>query len=156
MRAGQVDAISGNDEGDFEAAQKEGFPILEDTRVWNEQLAGNSVLVSPEWLEDQTHREAARRFLMATAEAVALYYQRPELALDVMMRWYGMNRQLAEDRYKRADYIPRKPYPCINGVKKAMEFYDSEEMRRYQPEDFYDDSLMRELDESGFLDRLYN
>jgi len=36
-----------------------------------------------------------------------------------------------------------------------MEIYDSNEMRRYTPEDFYDDSLMRELDESGFLDRLY-
>ena len=36
-----------------------------------------------------------------------------------------------------------------------MEVYDSNEMRRYTPESFYDDSLMRELDESGFLDSLY-
>jgi hypothetical protein len=36
-----------------------------------------------------------------------------------------------------------------------MELYDSSEMRRYQPKDFYDDSMMRELDKSGFLDSLY-
>ena len=36
-----------------------------------------------------------------------------------------------------------------------MELYASNEMRQYAPEDFYDDSLMRELDESGFLDSLY-
>ncbi len=51
--------------------------------------------------------------------------------------------------------FPRKPYPCYDGVKKTMEVYDSNEMRRHTPHDFYDDSLMRELDESGFLDRLY-
>ncbi len=28
-------------------------------------------------------------------------------------------------------------------------------MRKYKLEDFYDDSLMRELDESGFIDSLY-
>jgi len=155
LRKGEVDAVVGGDD-DFEAAQKEGFPVLEDTRVWNEELAGNSILVSPEWLQDETHREAARRFLMATAEAVALYHQRPEVALDVMVRWYGMPREIAEDRYKRTDYIPRKPFPCVDGVKKTMELYDSEEMRKYKPEDFYDDSFMRELDQSGFLDSLYN
>ena len=36
-----------------------------------------------------------------------------------------------------------------------MELYDSNEMRQYQAEDFYDDSILRELDESGFIDDLY-
>ena len=29
-------------------------------------------------------------------------------------------------------------------------------MRRYKPEDFYDDSFVRELDKSGFVDSLYD
>ena len=155
LRNGEVDAIITGDNGS-EAAAKEGFTILEDMGAWNEELAGNSAIVEAEWLQDATHREAARRFLMATAEAVALFHQRPDLALDVLVKWEGMDRELAESRYRRTDYIPRKPYPCIEGVEKTMELYDSEEMRRYQPEDFYDDSLMRELDESGFLDGLYD
>jgi hypothetical protein len=36
-----------------------------------------------------------------------------------------------------------------------MERYDSNQMRKYSPEYFYDDSLIRELDETGFIDRLY-
>ena len=36
-----------------------------------------------------------------------------------------------------------------------MRIYDSPEMRKMKPEDFYDDSLMRELDKSGFIDNLY-
>ena len=36
-----------------------------------------------------------------------------------------------------------------------MKLYDSHQMRQHSPEDFYDDSLMRELDDSGFIDSLY-
>ena len=154
LREGLVDAIVGGD-GEFEAAEREGFPILEDTRVWNERLAGNSVLVYPAWLEDSMNREAARRFLRATAEAIALFHQRPALVLEVLVNWHGMDLDIAEARYHRTDYIPRKPYPCSEGIRNTMELHDSNEMRRYTPEDFYDDSLMRELDESGFIDSLY-
>ena len=155
LRDGLVDAIVGDDE-EFEAAEREGFTILQDTGVWNETLAGNSVLVSPKWLEDSKHRDAARRFLMATAEAVALFHQQPRLVLDVLARWNGMKMEIAESRYKRTDYVPRKPYPCYEGIKNTMQLHDSNEMRRYTMQDFYDDNLMRELDESGFLDGLYN
>jgi hypothetical protein len=43
----------------------------------------------------------------------------------------------------------------VAGIKKIMELYDSNEMRKYKPEDFYDDSFIRELDESGYIDSLY-
>lgn len=154
LRKGRVDGIVGND-GDLEAAQREGFPVLEHTQDWNERVAGTSIMVTREWLQDPMHREAVRRFLMATAEAVALFHQRPELVVEVLMKWEGMDREIAESRYKRTDYIPRKPYPCVEGIENTMRLHDSNEMRRYQPEDFYDDSFMRELDESGFLDGLY-
>jgi ABC-type nitrate/sulfonate/bicarbonate transport system substrate-binding protein len=154
LQEGLVDAIVGGDE-EFDAAKRGGFTVLEDTRVWHESLAGNSVLVSRKWLEDSTHRQAARRFLMATAEAVALFHQRPTLVLEVLAKWYGMNMEIAESRYKRTDYVPRKPYPCYDGIKNTMLLHDSNEMRRYTVEDFYDDSLILELDKAGFLDGLY-
>jgi hypothetical protein len=43
----------------------------------------------------------------------------------------------------------------VEGIKKAMELYDSNEMRRHKPEDFYDDRFIRELDQSGYIDSLY-
>jgi hypothetical protein len=36
-----------------------------------------------------------------------------------------------------------------------MEVYDSHAMRAYKPEDFYDDSILKELDASGFIDEVY-
>lgn len=152
---GSVDAIVGYEEA-YAHAQRAGLPILADTRKWNEFVAGNSINVEPVWLDDPTHREVARRFLKATAEGIALYHQQPELALQVMEKWYDTrDRELVKTLYSRGQWIPRKPYPCYEGYVKTMEFYDSNEMRRYKPTDFYDDSVMREIDAEGFIDALY-
>jgi hypothetical protein len=155
LREGKVEAIVASERA-YAAAKPEGFSILADTKEWDESLAGNSVLVEAEWLANPTNREAARRFLMATVEGIALFHQDRELALGVMARWYGItDRAFAETMYDRGAWTPREPYPCYEGITKTIELYDSNEMRRYAPEDFYDDSLIREIVESGFVDSLY-
>jgi hypothetical protein len=119
-------------------------------------MAGNSVLVERDWLKTVGHRDAALRFLKASAEGFALFHRDPELAREVMARWNDiMGDELGETIYGRGESFPRKSYPCYDGIRKTMELYDSNEMRRHAPEDFYDDSLMRELEDSGFLESLY-
>jgi ABC-type nitrate/sulfonate/bicarbonate transport system substrate-binding protein len=155
LKSGRVDAIVAN-ERSFARLHKEGYPVLANTDEWNEPLAGNSVIVGREWLKDPANRDAALRFLKAAAEGFALFHQDPGLARQVMAKWNShMAEDLGEAAYDRGDTFPRKPYPCYDGIKKTMELYDSNQMRRYAPEDFYDDSLLRELDTSGFLDGLY-
>ncbi len=156
LRDGRVDALVAS-ERTYAAALQEGFPVLAATSMWGElPIAGNSVKVAPAWLEDRTHREVARRFLQATVEGIALFHQNRELALEVLAKWHGITDQAyAETVYEGGRWIPRKPYPCYEGIEKTMERYDSNAMRRYTPEDFYEDSLIRELDESGFIDSLY-
>ncbi len=165
LREGRVDAFVAS-ERSYAAALQEGFPVLAATSTWGAPMAGNSVIVNAAWLEDPRNREVARRFLKATIEGIALFHQDRELVLEVLAKWHGItDRAFAETVYESGRWIPRKPYPCYEGIMKAMERYDSNEMRRwlnlqqslaiYTPEDFYDDSLMRELDESGFIDSLY-
>jgi hypothetical protein len=74
--------------------------------------------------------------------------------LDVLQRWNGVSRQYAEVIYDNAA-IPRTRYPCYDSIRRTMEVYDSHAMRAYQPEDFYDDSFLKELDASGFIDEVY-
>lgn len=62
---------------------------------------------------------------------------------------------IAKAVYEGEALIPQKPYPCYEGTAKALQVYDSNEMRKYKPEDFYDDSIMREFDDSGFIDSFY-
>lgn len=155
LRKGVVDAIVAY-EMEYAVLEREGFPILADTRSWNEDVGGNSVQVLRGWLDDSTNREAARRFLMALANGIALFHQNRELTLQVLDEWYGIDDpEVAETVYARGAWIPREPYPCYEGIKKTMELYDSNEMRRYTPDHFYDDSIIRELVDSGFVDELY-
>lgn len=156
LRSGRVDAFVA-DERSYSVALQEGFPVLVATSSWGEAMAGNSVNVEPQWLEDPTNREAMRRFLQATIEGIALFHQNRELALEVMSKWHGIkDRATAEIVYEAGRKIPRKPYPCYQGITSAIERYDSNEMRKYSLEDFYDDRLIRELDETGFIDSFYS
>ena len=52
--------------------------------------------------------------------------------------------------------FPEYPFPCYDGIRRTMEVYDSHEMRKYEPEDFYDDRILRELDQSGFVEQTYD
>ncbi len=154
LKQNQVDVIVGGDEV-FEGAKLEGFNILEDTRTWGDTLAGNSVLVRPDWLEHGNNREAAKRFLQALIEALSIFHENPELTIDIANNWYGTpSREIAEGRYKRADYVPSMPYPCYQGIRNTIRLHDSHEMRKYNASYFYDDSLLRELETSGFIGSL--
>ncbi len=155
LRAGRVDAIVASDR-EYATAMHEGFPVLADMSTWDEPLAGNSVHVSPEWLREPDNRDVARRFLQATVEGIALFHTNRDLALMVLKKWHGVtDPEYAKRIYEYGKWIPRKPYPCYAGIVKTMERYDSLEMRKYSSEDFYDNSLLRELDESGFIDKFY-
>jgi hypothetical protein len=155
LEAGRVDAIIAR-ERDYAEIQGKGFSVLLDTReAWGElPVGGNSVRVGAEWIEDPEREEAIRRFLMALVEAVALFHEDRALALDVAHRWNAVPGPYAEIMYEQAT-IPRVPYPCYDGIRRTMEVYDSHEMRKYAPEDFYDDTILRELEASGFVDSVY-
>lgn len=150
-----LDALVGNERA-YADAIKEGLPVLADMREWNDVLAGNSARIRRGWLNDDMNHEAARRFLKATIEGIALFHQQPEIAMQVMGDWYGFeDREYADNVYSRGAWIPQKPYPCYEGLNRTKELYDSNEMRRYSPQRFFNDSLVRELDDSGFIDDLY-
>jgi len=153
----RVDAVIGHERLLAEARQK-GLKVLASLSEWGEfPIAGNSVRVKREWLDDPRNREAARRFLQATIEGIAIFHQNRELVLEVIETWHGVtDTAYAETVYEEGRWIPRKPYPCYEGIRRSMARYDSREMRRFMPADFYDDSLLRELDDEGFIDGLYS
>jgi ABC-type nitrate/sulfonate/bicarbonate transport system substrate-binding protein len=157
LRLGLVDGFTGIEEGwSRESLASEGFTVLADMTEWGEPHAGTGIRVEPEWLEQPGNRDAARRFIMATAEGIALFHQNRELAFEIAERWHGFTGERAEQYYETGMRIlPRKPFPCYDGIRKTMELYDSNAMRQYQASDFWDDALVREIDAAGFFDSLY-
>lgn len=131
-----------------------GFKELVDLSKYNLPNAGSSVQVNRAWLK--TNQETARRFIKSTVEAIALLKKDKKAAFSSLAKWYNMkDPKLQEYLYREVEAMPKKPYPPYEGIKKAMEIYDSHEMRKYRPDHFYNDSFVRQLDESGYIDSLY-
>jgi len=133
-----------------------GIPLLADLRKeWGDVPIGGSGLTSTKRFVRE-NPEAVRRFMKSIVEAIALMKQNREVAFRALAKWYGVSdREKLAANYGVADTLPRKPYPAVEGIKKTMALYDSLQMRKHKPEDFYDDRFVRELDESGFIDGLY-
>jgi len=129
-------------------------PLDVDLRSWNEPIPCNGVWASKSWAH--ANKDTVLRFLKSALEAIALMKQDKNYAFQSIAKWYGFNDYEVQNIiYQGAAEMPRKPYPAVEGIKNIMSLYDSNAMRRYKAEDFYDSSFMKELDESGFIDSLY-
>jgi len=137
-------------------AESIGLEPLFDLRDWELPFVCSGISASKAWLATGNNRETAKRFLQAVIEAIALMKSDRSAVYDALEKWYGVrDLETKKKMYETIADLPAKPYPAVDGIKLIMSTYDSPEMRQYRPEDFYDDSLMREIDESGFIDALY-
>ena len=154
LKSGRVDALIASELHEVMALAA-GYKILVDLAKYNIPNAGSGVNVSRAYLKN--NQEAARRFVKSTVEAIALVKRDKQAAFRAMAKWYNVTDPGKQEHfYREVANLPRKPYPSVEGIKKVMEVYDSHEMRKYKPEDFYDASFMRELDQSRFIDGLYD
>ena len=153
LKNGWVDAFIAY-EVPYALGLQAGFKVIADLRDWNEPMLCSGARARRSWAN--ANRETVRRFLKALVEGVAMMKQDKTLAFSSMAKWYKFtDYEVQNIIYSGAAEMPRAPYPNVAGVKKVMELYDSNAMRRYKAEDFYDDSYIRELEESGFIDSLY-
>lgn len=154
LKSGRVDALIASELHETMALAA-GYKIVVDLAKYNMPNAGSGVNVSRAWLKD--NQEAVRRFAKATAEMIALVKRNKQTAFSAMAKWYGVtDPEKQEHFYREVTNLPRKPYPSVEGIQKVMEIYNYHEMRKYKPAGFYDDSFMRQLDQSKYIDGLYD
>jgi len=135
-------------------AGKLGYRDLIDLSVYHIPLAGSGVNASRTWLRD--HRDVAARFIKATVDALALVKTNKAVAFASLAKWYGITDPEQQQRiYAQMADLPRKPYPAVGGIRELMKVYRYRELQIHRPEDFYDESFVRELDRSGYIDGLY-
>lgn len=127
--------------------------LLIDLTQYRFPVAGSGIMAERAWLK--SNRDTAVRFVKAAFEAIALM-KKDRAAFDAaVIKWMNISDRTARDRMYGDIELPEKPYPSVEGIRHTFVLYDSPEMRKYKPEDFYDTSIMTELDRSGFIDRLY-
>lgn len=155
LKAGKADAIIADDRY-MALAKQEGYPVLAETSAWKQPIPGSSVRVGWDWIKDPQHRDIAMRFVKGTVEGLAVFMNNRDETLRVLAKYHGIkDPKVAGAIYEEGVKMSRKPFPCVEGFNKMFELYDSPEMRKYKPADFYDESFMKELDKSGFIDAAY-
>jgi NitT/TauT family transport system substrate-binding protein len=138
----------------FAMASERKFNDLIDLTQYKISVAGSSILAEKNWLA--ANRDTAARFVRAAVEADALMKTNRAAFNAALVKWFNIKDASTQaGMYREALEIPNKPYPAVEGIKATLAIYDSPQMRKYKAEDFYDASIITELDKSGAIDRLY-
>ena len=104
-------------------------------------------------------RETVRKFARALLEGIHVYKTQKDFSKKVIAKYVKTDDNDAlEDSYQFfSRLVPQKPYPSLDAVKEALAELGEKDpkFRSAKPEEFVDMSVIKEFDESGFIDGLY-
>lgn len=102
-------------------------------------------------------RPAVLAILKAYSQGVKRMFSDKSLSLNVLKKYLRSNDpDILETTYKFAlDYTVRIPYPTREGILEILRDSMNPRAKGAKPEDFIDDSLVRELDQGGLYRQLY-
>ncbi|MDZ4345842.1 MAG: ABC transporter substrate-binding protein [Candidatus Binatia bacterium] len=138
-------------------ARKFKLGILAEPEDFGSAYPNTPVAAPSQYLREK--RDTARKFMRAFVEAIHIYKTRPDFSKKVIAKYMRItDPEAVEDSYQFfSRLVPAKPYPPLDGIKEALlELGEKEtKARNARPEDFADMSLVKELDDSGYIDSLY-
>ena len=110
----------------------------------------------------RANREKTLRFLRGFVEGLAYFRQNKRESLDVLakkLRVSGAQERNLERSYDlmATKYYEIPPYPSLRGVETVLGFLekDNPKAKGADPKSFVDDSLLHEIEASGFIKGLY-
>jgi len=137
------------------AARKAGLVELLDLN--DVPVNANGPIVRREMLDDPAGRDVLVRYLKATLEAIARLRQDPAFAHEVLAKYlHVIDPDLLDEVY--TTYLPKRvPLVSVPAIEAALESIAQRDpsARGADPHRFYDDSILDELQRSGFVDALY-
>jgi ABC-type nitrate/sulfonate/bicarbonate transport system substrate-binding protein len=108
----------------------------------------------------KTHKPVVLSFMKAIMEGIKLTIENPEFGKRVLSKYTGVKEdKLLTTGYETyAGYFQKVPYPVTNGWDVVLSMIGREipQARELKPSDIVDDSIIRELEQSGFVASLGN
>jgi NitT/TauT family transport system substrate-binding protein len=110
----------------------------------------------------RSHRDLAARFIKAYVEGIAYFKKNRAESVEVMKK--KLRTAPAQTKYLErshtlyaSGYFENAPYPSLKGATSVMEFLarDNPRARTADPKSVIDASIVKELDDSGFIKKLY-
>jgi len=110
----------------------------------------------------RSHRDKVSRFLRGYVEGIAFVKQNKKESLDIVKKKLRIGPEQERNLERSLDLLIHKyyenvPYPSLRGVETVLGFVekDNPKAKTADPRAFVDESLLREIDQSGLVKKLY-
>ena len=110
----------------------------------------------------KSNRDKVIRYLKGYLEGIAYFKQNRNESLEIVKKKLRINAGQERNLERSFDLLSAKyyesmPYPSLRGVETVLGFVekDTPNAKTADPKSFIDDSLLREIDASGFVKGLY-
>ncbi len=139
-------------------AAKLGLNILADLQMLGLEYQHTSLAVSQNMIKTQP--DLVRNVLKSFVEGIHYAKTHRKEALAILAKYLKTDDADALQEAYESELqalIPEKPYPTLKGIQTILREMGAKDAnaRSARPEQFVDNSFMKELDSSGFIDRLY-
>jgi NitT/TauT family transport system substrate-binding protein len=139
-------------------ARKAGFVPMVDAYKLGLKFHGSGIAANGAFLRE--HRPTVEQFFKGFLEGVAYAKTHKEESLRLIKEFLKLKDQdEVEETYQIIiqEIQPRKPYPLKEGVETVLRNIESAipKAKTVKAEELIDDTVLRKLDQSGFIDALY-
>ncbi len=138
----------------FASAPRPGFREMVDLSTLKIPFLQGAIEVRRGYL--QSRREVVRSFLRAYLESIKMAKERPELAVASVAKRLRVAPAVARSAYPpHARVWEEVPYVRSDSVQAILDLFSEEAEKSAAVEKFIDNSVLKELDDSGFVRELY-
>jgi len=139
-------------------AKKLGFPMLADLQMLGLEYQHTSIATSRALLKAKP--DLARDFMRAFVEGIHYAKNHRRETMEIIAKYLRTEeKEILEDTYDSIiqNLVPQKPYPTLKGIQIILRELGARDpaARSARPEQFVDTAILTELENSGFIDKLY-
>src|SRR5688500_1332854 len=138
-------------------AQKAGFKMLFDTSSLGVDYISSGREVKKAAIA--SNRQEVKQFLMAMIEGAKILTSDEEFALRVLGKHTRISdREILKQSYSYLrPYFLKVPYPSVRAIKDTLDILakDLPKAKDADPRDFIDNSVLKEIEASGYIESVY-
>jgi len=136
------------------SAPRPNFRELVDLATQRIPFLQGAIIVNRGYL--QRERPVVLNFVKAFVEAMKIVREKPEVVTASLMKHLRIPQAVARVAYRSfANVWEEVPYVRADSVQAILDFLPKEQVRDVTPEKYIDNSLVKELESSGFIKNLY-
>ena len=135
------------------SAPRPAFRELVDLATQRIPFLQGAIIVSRGYL--QKERPLVLSFMKAFVEAMKLAREKPDLVIASLVKHLRISPDVARGAYRSfANVWEEVPYVRTDAVQAILDFLPKEQVKDVTPEKYIDNSLVKELETSGFIKSL--